>query len=143
MKILLAVDESRYSEAAKNELIAQMRPANAEVCVLNVVEPSIGEYQSADVLEGARKAKLEYASALTSRLSKELRKAGFASQPVVEEGDATHSIVEFAEKWHPDYIFLGSHGRTGWKRLALGSVSESVAHKVPCSVVIVRSGQTQ
>ena len=48
MKILLAVDESRYSEAAKNELIAQMRPANAEVCVLNVVEPSIGEYQSAD-----------------------------------------------------------------------------------------------
>jgi nucleotide-binding universal stress UspA family protein len=139
MKILLAVDQSGYSEAAKNALISQMQATNAEVCVLNVVEPSIGEYQSADVLEGARKAKLEYASQLTSRLAAELKNAGFASQPVVEEGDATHSIVEFAEKWHPDYVFLGSHGRTGWKRVALGSVSEAVAHKVPCSVVIVRS----
>lgn len=140
MKILLAVDESTYSQAAKNALISQLHPADAEVRVLNVVEPSIGEYQSADVLEGARKAKLEYASKLTSRLARELKSAGFASEPVVEEGNATSSIVEFAEKWHPDYIFLGSHGRTGWKRLALGSVSEAVAHKVPCSVVIVRSG---
>ena len=141
MKILLAVDESTYSQAAKDALISQIQPANAEVRVLNVVEPSIGEFQSADVLDGSRKAKLEYASQLTSRLAKELKSAGFATQPVVEEGDATHSIVEFAEKWHPDYIFLGSHGRTGWKRLALGSVSEAVAHKVPCSVVIVRSGR--
>ncbi len=141
MKILLAVDESTYSQAAKNALISQMQPANAEVRVLNVVEPSIGEYQSADVLDGSRKAKLEYASQLTSRLARELNNAGFTSQPVVEEGDATHSIVEFAEKWQPDYVFLGSHGRTGWKRFALGSVSEAVAHKVPCSVVIVRSGQ--
>jgi nucleotide-binding universal stress UspA family protein len=140
MRILLAVDESSYSQAAKNALVSQMQPAKAEVCVLNVVEPSIGEYQSADVLDGSRKAKLEYASALTSRLATELKNAGYATQSVVEEGNATRSIVEFAEKWHPDYIFLGSHGRTGWKRLTLGSVSEGVAHKVPCSVVIVRSG---
>jgi nucleotide-binding universal stress UspA family protein len=140
MKILLAIDESTYSQAAKNALISQMHPLNAEVCVLNVVEPSIGEYQSADVLEGARKRKLEYASQLTSRFARELETAGYTSEPVVEEGNATSSIVEFAGKWHPDYIFLGSHGRTGWKRFTLGSVSEAVAHKVPCSVVIVRSG---
>ena len=139
MKILLAVDESNCSQAAKNALISQMHPTNAEVCVLNVVETSIGEYQSADVLEGSRKSKLEYASALTSRLARELKNAGYTAQSVVEEGDATRSIVDFAEKWHPDFIFLGSHGRTGWKRLALGSVSEAVAHNVPCSVVIVRS----
>jgi nucleotide-binding universal stress UspA family protein len=138
VKILLAVDDSKYSQAATQALMAQMQPSNAEVCVLNIVEPSLGDYQSADVLEGARDAKFKYANELTARFAKELKDAGYSSKPVVEEGDAKRSIVEFAESWKPDYVFLGSHGRTGWKRFTLGSVSEAVAHHVPCSVVIVR-----
>jgi nucleotide-binding universal stress UspA family protein len=139
MKVLLAADDSRYSEAALQALMTQIQPANTEVCVLHVVEVSLGDYQSQDVFEGARGAKVGFAHELAERFAKPLKEAGFATKTVVQEGIAKDAIVEFAESYRPDYIFLGSHGRRGWKRLTLGSVSEAVARHVHSSVVIVRT----
>jgi len=139
MKVLLAADDSRYSEAALQALMTQIQPANTEVCVLHVVEASLGDYQSQDVFEGARGAKVGFAHELAERFAKPLKEAGFTTKTVVREGTAKDAIVEFAESYKPDYIFLGSHGRRGWKRLTLGSVSEAVARHVHSSVVIVRA----
>jgi nucleotide-binding universal stress UspA family protein len=141
MKVLLAVDDSRCSEAALQSLMTQIQPANAEVCVVHVVEPSLGDYQSQDVFEGAHGAKVGFAHELVERFAKPLKEAGFATKTVVHDGTATDAIVAFAEDYKPDYIFLGSHGRRGWKRLTLGSVSEAVARHVHSSVVIVRTQQ--
>lgn len=141
MRILLPVDDSKYSEAALQALITQIPPTNAEVCILHVVEPSLGDYQSQDVFDGAHDAKLSFAHELVERFVKPLKEAGFRTSSVVQEGAAKADIVDFAENWKPDYIFLGSHGRRGWKRLTLGSVSEAVARQVHCSVVIARARQ--
>jgi len=138
MKVLLAVDDSKYSEAALQALLTQIKPENAEVSVLHVVDVTLGDYQSQDVLEGAHRAKMNYAHELVNRYVETLKEAGFAAQPVVKQGGPQGTIVEFAEQWQPDLVFLGSHGRRGWKRLTLGSVSEAVAHHVHCSVVIAR-----
>ena len=54
-------------------------------------------------------------------------------------GSPESRIVETAEATHPDIIVLGSHGYSRWERLLLGSVSDSVVHHAPCSVLIVRS----
>jgi len=138
MKVLLAVDDSRYSEVALQALMNQVPPAHADVRVLHVVDISLGDYQSQDVLEGAHKAKMNYAHELVGRYSKKLKDAGYTAEPLVKQGGPQGTIIEFAEQWKPDLIFLGSHGRRGWKRLTLGSVSEEVAHNVHCSVVIAR-----
>ena len=48
-------------------------------------------------------------------------------------------IVGHATPAAADLIVLGSHGYKTWERLLLGSVSNSVVHHAPCSVLIVRS----
>lgn len=47
-------------------------------------------------------------------------------------------IVEDAEKKAVNIIVMGSHGRTGLKRLLMGSVTSRVIGHAPCSVLVVK-----
>jgi nucleotide-binding universal stress UspA family protein len=47
-------------------------------------------------------------------------------------------IVELAETLDASMIAMGTHGRTGLARVALGSVTMAVAHRAPCPVLTVR-----
>lgn len=57
---------------------------------------------------------------------------------VMLSGNAKEVILDEAQKWAADLIVVGSHGRRGFRRLLLGSVSEAVAMNAHCSVVVVR-----
>lgn len=57
----------------------------------------------------------------------------------MEEGNPSAIILRVAEEIKPDLIVLGSHGRTGLKRLLMGSVAETVLRKAPCPVLIVKT----
>lgn len=142
MKILLTVDHSHYSEVAAHALIAQIRTQGTEITVLHVIELSLADFESRQTFESSRRARREAAQELADRFAAELKEAGYASQPVVEEGDAKEAILNFAERWRPDVIFIGSHGRRAFKRLTLGSVTEAVARHANCSVEIVRVPRT-
>jgi nucleotide-binding universal stress UspA family protein len=61
---------------------------------------------------------------------------------VVEEGEAAATIVKEAENRSVDVIVVGSHGRTGIKRLFLGSVSEHVVRHAHCPVLVIHSEET-
>ncbi len=138
MKILLAVDHSQYSEAAARALIAQVRTENTEVAILHVIELSLADFESRQTFDSSRRARLKTAQELVDRFAAELKNAGYATKPVVEEGDAKEAILNFAERWKPDVIFVGSHGRRAFKRLTLGSVTDAIARHASCSVEIVR-----
>ena len=53
-------------------------------------------------------------------------------------GTATGEIVGFAEKYDVDLIVMASHGRTGLRRLLMGSTAENVIRQAPCPVLIVK-----
>lgn len=53
-------------------------------------------------------------------------------------GNPAEEILDVAETLGADLIFIGSHGRTGFKRLVLGSVSERVVREAKCPVMVVR-----
>lgn len=55
-------------------------------------------------------------------------------------GEATTSIVDYAEEHDVDHIVLGSHGRHGISRYLLGSVAEHVVRRAHMPVTIVRRG---
>ena len=57
----------------------------------------------------------------------------------VEFGDAGREIAEFAERLHAELIVVPSHGRSGFSRLLLGSVSERVIRLAHCPVLVLRS----
>jgi nucleotide-binding universal stress UspA family protein len=144
MKVLLALDGSRFSDAATNAVINQIKTKDAEVHLLHVVEPfplnlavKKGTPESPDFVV-ARLEQREHARNLLSRATERLQSAGFEVTSSVEEGDARDVILNDAESWHPDLIVVGSHGRKGLNRFLMGSVSEAVARHARCSVEIVR-----
>jgi nucleotide-binding universal stress UspA family protein len=59
------------------------------------------------------------------------------SAPVAE------AIVGFARDVASDLIVMSSHGRTGVRRLVLGSVAEAVVRTAPCPVLIVRRNEPE
>lgn len=58
-------------------------------------------------------------------------------EPAVRTGIAADEIVAEAKAWGADLVVTGTHGRTGFSHLVLGSVAESVLHHVPGSVLVV------
>jgi nucleotide-binding universal stress UspA family protein len=135
MKILLAIDESEFSEAATRAVISHFPAAGTRVCVLHAAESLW--YSGPEPL-GA----VEQLESLHEEAEKALREAGFETSALVVEGDPRAAIVEQAEKQPADVIVMGSHGRRGWRRLILGSVSEAVVRYAPCSVFIVRAPES-
>ncbi len=140
MKLLLAMDDSKFSQAAANFIAGQIRPQGNQVRVLHVVEPAVvseppqmsrGYYPEVQDL-------LPAAEELVQQTAKTLTAAGFSVTTSVVIGDARNLILDAATEWNADLIILGSHGRTGLGRFFLGSVSEAVARHAPCSVQIVR-----
>ena len=147
MKILLAMDGSKFSQAALRMLLAQNSPRKTAVRVLHVVEPLETPYYPelstpyptnlGDINRGRMKAGRE----LVEGAVEKLRAAGFKTEGAVRSGHVRTVAVDVAKKWHADLIVVGSHGRKGLKRLLLGSVSDHVARHAPCSVEIVRTGR--
>jgi nucleotide-binding universal stress UspA family protein len=68
----------------------------------------------------------------------ELRSTGLSVTADVQEGDPKQVLVQEAEKWSADCIFVGAKGHSGMERFLLGSVSASVAAHAHCSVEVVR-----
>jgi nucleotide-binding universal stress UspA family protein len=147
MKILLAVDGSKYSDAAVRT-VTQERQRDVQVRVLHVLErpPALAAremagYRSA-LAAAAQKEKIQ-AQGLLAKIGNELRSKGFKVSTVLEEGDPKSKILELARKWRADLIVVGSHGRKGLEHFLLGSVSEAVARYAPCAVEIVRAGRNR
>lgn len=58
----------------------------------------------------------------------------------VEASDIAAALVEQARRTDADLLVMGTHGRSGFARLRLGSVAEAVARTAPCPVLLVREG---
>ncbi len=61
----------------------------------------------------------------------------------VLSGPPAEAILDDAESFGADWIFVGSHGHGRLERFMLGSVSQAVAGRARCSVSIVRSPQAR
>jgi nucleotide-binding universal stress UspA family protein len=140
MKVLLAIDDSKFSEAATHALIAQAKPKETEVRVLHVIEPVViaGEGGFLIDSEAMTQELRKKGEVLLTQTAQALRTAGFQVATAMEEGNPKSVIVDFAAKWPADLVIMGSHGRKGLDRFLLGSVSETVVRYAPCSVQIVR-----
>ncbi len=60
------------------------------------------------------------------------------AETVVRAGPPAPSILEEAGRLQAELIVVGTHGRSGFGRLTLGSVAETVVRGAPCSVLVVR-----
>jgi nucleotide-binding universal stress UspA family protein len=150
MKILLATDGSECSEIAVRSVANRPWPAGSEFKIVSGRElltlenatsasspcPIYPESLLNEILEDARKrADKAIAQARHVLTSKGLK---VCDGPGTPAGDAREILLDEARAWGVDLIVLGSHGRHGFDRLVLGSVSESVALYADCSVEVIR-----
>jgi nucleotide-binding universal stress UspA family protein len=77
---------------------------------------------------------------LAREMTAQLQSAGFTAEADRREGDAATEILAAANASNADLIVMGTHGRTGLKRLVLGSVARNVLQHATCSVLVVREG---
>jgi nucleotide-binding universal stress UspA family protein len=123
-RVLLATDGSESSAEAARAVAGRPWPEGSEFRVVSVEEPW------AIKRSGVRREK-DAQEAVSS--AEQLKATG-----AVLSGNAKKIILEEVQKWAADLIVVGSHGRRGFKRFLLGSVSDAVAMNAHCSVVVVR-----
>src|SRR5437867_1954794 len=137
MKILLAVDNSEYSNAAIQEVARRPWPARSMVRVLSVAEPlppPAAElwYDNQGSLDAAQRELKKNTTEFRKTIVAKLRRKGLKIESTVREGHPRTAIIDEALKWRADLIVMGSHGRTGLTRLLLGSVAQHVVSSAPC-----------
>jgi len=91
------------------------------------------------VMEEPLVAAKDYLATLNNRLREfQAPDPGVTLEIHLEEGHAAVEILRMAEKVRCDLIVLGSHGKTGLRRLLTGSVAEAVLRQAPCPVLVVK-----
>ena len=136
-RILCPVDFSDFSQRAIDHAIAIARWYEATVTLLHVralvpIAPAVPEMLPAMALTAEDRDEL--LAALTRFVPAD---AGVTIEPEVVEGHAAMEIVAHAQAMPSDLVILGTHGRSGFERLLLGSVTERVLRKAPCPVLSV------
>lgn len=147
MKIILATDGAKQSDAAIDSLKRMLLTDGDEIKIVNIVDMALP--MSIDIYGGylpdtteLEKTAREHGTKILEQTAAKLNAfAGSQKVSVTTEmlfGSPESRIVETAEEWKADLIIVGSHGYSRWERLLLGSVSDSVVHHAPCSVLVVR-----
>ena len=143
MKILVGVDDSPHSQAALDFVKSMKWPTDTRVVVVAVARPVIGAYSMAEVggstwVHQALEEEVGAQKELAARHENELRDAGFHAEALVLRGDPRESLIEAARDARADLLVVGSHGRTGFSKLLMGSVASHVVTHAPCNVVVVK-----
>lgn len=146
MRILIATDGSEFSKAAIDRYCSTFAKPDDEVRLVSVVEPMthvvgapfgvVDDYYNTYIREARSEAAIQVEEAKTA-IAERCGISSITTELIV--GPPARSIIEDAADWKADLIMMGSHGRGFWKRVYLGSVSSSVVHHAPCSVLVVRT----
>lgn len=145
-KILVAKDGSESSFKAADSAIEIATKHDSEVIVLNVVVSQLGFAYSSGMLVTPSSINdlLEKSAQEAQKWFDGIVKKGAANKVKVNtEGVASPTsvvpaIVDYAEKNNVDLIVVGTRGRSGLKKLLLGSVASGVVTYASCPVMVVK-----
>lgn len=148
MKILIATDGSKFSEAAVEKVCQIIKNAEtAEIKIISVYETPVlavgAPYVMPTGFNPIVETELKNSAANAVSTTEQKIRACFKGAEChittqVLCGAPKQAIVEEAEEWGADLIVVGSHGYGFWERMFLGSVSNAVVQHAPCSVLVVR-----
>jgi nucleotide-binding universal stress UspA family protein len=147
-RVLFATDGSPDSKRAAEFISGSSLFGNAEIRVVSVVDPGMPWWTGlspvdgmtsmdiyADAVETARRRATAAAEEGAESLGRE-HSTAVAARP---DGDVASTIVAEAKAWAADIVVVGSRSFGPLRRVLIGSISRSVLHDAPMSVLIVRS----
>ncbi|AGB16832.1 universal stress protein UspA-like protein [Halovivax ruber XH-70] len=140
--VLVPYDDSERSTDAL-EFAIEEHP-EATITAVHVIDPS--DFYAATGMEGGAMANydaiMEHQNERAENLLEDAREIASDAGAEIETdhvvGSVSRSILEYVDEHDIDHVVLGSHGRTGARRILLGSVAETITRRSPVPVTIVR-----
>lgn len=141
-RILHPTDFSRASTPAFKRAVEMAKANRSELVVAHVlvpVMPIMGDgYVSPQVYEDMDAAARSAAQKQLRKLVDRAKQAGVRVKGLLLDGVAHERIARVARAQKADLVVIGTHGRTGFAKLFLGSVASRVLAVSPCPVLTVR-----
>jgi len=143
-KIMVPVDFSEHSTLAFGHARLIASAFGAELELVHVVEQVVHSHPSFWSAEPAladelHRQSLRSAESLVAELAQaHQQELGGRVQPRVVSGSLPGALADHAAASGVQLIILSTHGRTGFARWLMGSVSERLLRVAPCSVLVVR-----
>lgn len=144
MKVMITTDGSECSLAALHSVALRPWHRGSTFKVISIPEPfmPLAQFRSFELkeVESLNAAAVKDARRYAEQGAQILAKAGLSVEtetPLPTDTDA-REITNAAKRWHAQLVVLGSHGRRGFDRWTIGSVSEHVALHAQCSVEVIR-----
>jgi nucleotide-binding universal stress UspA family protein len=141
-RILHATDFSPASEPALEEAIDLAKQNDAELLIVHVIEPvryvAGEEFGGPELYVKLEEITDQNAQASMKKLIEKVENLKVNAKSLLLKGVAHEQIVNAAESRKADMIVIGTHGRTGFSKLFMGSVAGRVISTALCPVLTVR-----
>jgi nucleotide-binding universal stress UspA family protein len=148
-RVMLASDGSSFARTAEEVVTSWTAFADTQIEVVSVASltmpwssgTAVG-YPESDVnLAETSAAVIDEFRAIAVNAANRLNDAERHASARTVQGDPAAELLRVAREEDTDLIVLGTHGRTGLRRLLAGSVARNVMLHAPCSVMVVRTEQ--
>jgi nucleotide-binding universal stress UspA family protein len=139
-RIVVPIDGSACSELALEYALGLAKARGASIYVFTLVDPIeiLGRNLPSPLEEEHVAAAEAWADRIVQEAMAKAAAEGISAEGRVDVGEPAAAIVAEAMSTKADAIVMGTHGRSGFKRLFMGSVAEEVLRSSRCPVVIVR-----
>jgi nucleotide-binding universal stress UspA family protein len=139
-KIMIGVDGSSEAERAVRAVGVRIWPEATEVRIIAIDDGTSVLPTAGAMIRSSNENVPEAACMMVEWAENELRAIGLQVSVAIEKGDPQRVLIEEAQKWNANSIFVGGRKFSGAiERFRLGSVSTALVTKAHCPVEVVRS----
>ncbi len=140
MKLLVALESSENDEAVVEPASALARDANAEVVLLNVVNPmtDAGHVVASNREEAVRQILSERRAYLEGIARRFEPAAGIRLEQLSHGEDIPGGIARVAREEQADVLVIATNRASGVRGLLLGSVAQHLLRLSPCPILVMR-----
>jgi nucleotide-binding universal stress UspA family protein len=142
-RILLGFDGSLDARAAVRTIASREWPEKSAIRVLAVLAPTISDSPllpwTLEQIAQREASARDWMQKQVEAAAEELRSSGLTVTPVITAGDPKQALLDEADGWGADCLFIGARGHNRLVRFMLGSVATAVVARAHCSVEVVRA----
>lgn len=143
-KILVPFDGSGFSQKAFEKGLEIAEKFESELIVLTVIQSKISDSTgiSLERLQEIQDEEEDTATVMLKELEDKAKTKNVSfSMEIIHNPSTSDGIVAFVENNNIDLIVIGSHGRTGFRKIVLGSVANSVLARTKCPVLVTKEAE--
>lgn len=144
-KVLVPLDGSEFAEYALEVALQSLASRQLSIHLVRIPEsitwaasPEAGAYAYYEVIDTYMAAMKEEAEAYLASVAEKLRERGYTVTWEVRTGMISDEIAAAADEQQVDLVVIATHGRTGFRRVVLGSVAERVLRDAKPPLMMVR-----